>query len=185
MRIRLSEDERRYLEQIKDKKEGPTNRQKAIALLCLDKGLSPEQAAVEAWTPTEDVVALAAGFAAQGLAGIGLGEKRKILVQLVRPGLGVHTYHLTDGATLADLLHLSRADAADQVVCIDDQVAEEATPLHDGALVTIVPRMRNSAADEPWRATIAAFEDDTLFDDYTEAIKARRGSLEPDEEPRA
>ena len=82
----------------------PTRRQKAIALLRLAEGLTTRQAAMHAGISKEEVEALAVEFAESGLAGIGLVGKSKILVRLVRPGVGAQGYHLENGATLGDLL---------------------------------------------------------------------------------
>jgi hypothetical protein len=49
--------------------------------------------------------------------------------------------------------------------------------------VTIVPRTGDAAEDEPWRATIPSFRDETLFREYTEALEARRRSVDPVEGP--
>ena len=69
-----------------------------------------------------------------------------------------------------------------QAVFIDGVPPEEAVGLHEGAVVTIVPRPRNGAGDEPWRATIPAFQDEALFQEYSDALKARRDEVDPDEE---
>ena len=51
--------------------------------------------------------------------------------------------------------------------------------LHEGVIVTIVPRPRNAVGDEPWRATIPAFQDEALFQEYFDALKARRHEDDP------
>ena len=38
----------------------------------------------------------------------------------------------------------------------------------------IVTRPQNAAVEEPWRATIPSFQDDALFKQYMETLKARR-----------
>ena len=106
----------------------------------------------------------------------------EILVHLVRPGVGERDYHLSAGATLADLLRLSETSTTNQAVFIDGAPPEEVLPLHEGVVVTIVPRPRNNAGDEPWRATIPAFRDEALFQEYSDALKARRQEVNPDEE---
>ncbi len=108
----------------------------------------------------------------------------EILVHFVRPGVGTRDYHLSEGATLADLLRLSGVSMANQAVFIDGVPPEEAVPLRDGVVVTIVPRPRNAAGDEPWRAAVPAFRDEAISREYSEAMKARRES-DPGEEPRA
>jgi hypothetical protein len=155
----------------------PTRRQKAIALLRLDAGLSAADAAQHAGISKEQVEALATGFAESGLAGVGLGAKRKTLVRLVRPGVGVQKYCLPAGATLAELLRRSEATTMNQVVYVDGVRAEETVPLRDGAVVMIVPQPRNAAVNEPWRAAIPAFRDEALFQQYTDILKSRRREL--------
>ena len=102
-----------------------------------------------------------------------------IVVHFIRPGVGSHDYHLSEGATLADLLRLSGASTTNQVVFIDGVPPEEALPLRDGVVVTIVPRPRNAVSDEPWRAAVPAFRDDAIFQEYSEALKARRQEVGP------
>lgn len=185
MSIHLNEQGRASLERFEKGRMKPTRRQKAIALLRLAAGLSPAVAAEHAGIPKEEVEALATRFAEGGLDGVGLGVKPKILVRLLRPGVGVQKYHLTKGATLADLLRRSEATTTNQAVSVDGLEAEETVPLHDGAVVMIVPQPRNSAVDEPWRVTIPSFQDEALFRQYTEALKARRRDLGLEEEPEA
>jgi hypothetical protein len=72
---------------------------------------------------------------------------------------------------------------ANQAVLIDGFPPEEAVPLRDGVVVTIVPQPRNVAGDEPWRAAVPAFHDEAISREYSEALKARRAS-DPGEEPR-
>ncbi len=104
------------------------------------------------------------------------------LVRLVRPGVGVQRYRLRKGATLADLLRKSKATTTRQAVYLDGVLAAETTPLRDGAIVMIVPQPKNAAVDEPWRATIPSFQDESLFTQYMETLKARRHDL-ADEDP--
>lgn len=108
----------------------------------------------------------------------------EIQVHLVRPGIAARDYHLPEGATLADLLRRSGAPA-DQAVLVDGVTPEEALALHDGAVVTIVPRPEDAAGDEPWRATLPALQDEDLYREYAEALKARRRSEDPEEDPPA
>jgi hypothetical protein len=109
----------------------------------------------------------------------------EILVHLVSPGERMQDYHLTAGATLADLLRLSGTSTTDQDVFVDGVPPEEVLPLHAGVVVTIVPRPRYSVGDEPWRATIPAFQDEALFHEYSDAMKALRDEASPDEEGEA
>jgi hypothetical protein len=181
MSIHLSAEDRTCLERLENRPMKPTRRQKAIALLRLDEGQSPAQAAEYAGISREEVEALAASFAEGGLAGLGLGAKPGVLVRVVRPGIRAKKYRLPEGATLTELLHRSGATTVDQVVYVDGVMAEEATPLHHGAVVMIVPRLRNGAVAEPWRLTVSAFQDDALFQQYMEIMKDRRRDVEPDE----
>ena len=86
-----------------------------------------------------------------------------IVVHLVRAGVAVRDYHLSTGATLADLLRLSEASTTNQSVFVDGVSPEETLTLRDGAIVAIVPQPRRIAGDEPWRATIPSFEDEVIF----------------------
>lgn len=107
----------------------------------------------------------------------------EISVHLVVPGVGTRDYHLAEGATLGDLLRLSGSETAHQTVFVEGLPFEEAVPLRDGAVVTIVPRPRSASGDEPWRASVPAFRDEELAREYSEAIRTRR-ETDPDEELR-
>ncbi len=181
MSIHLEEDDRARLRRLEARPMKPTSRQKAIALLRLDEGLSPAQAAMHAGISKEDVEALATGFAESGLAGVGLGAKPRNLVHLVQPGVGARTYGLHAGATLGELLQRSGVTTTGRTISVNGVMAEETVPLHHGAIVTIAPRAGNAAVNEPWRATIPSFQDEALFRQYTEISKARRRGLGPDE----
>jgi sulfur carrier protein ThiS len=98
----------------------------------------------------------------------------KISVHLVTPGVGVRDYHLSEGATLADLLRQSATSTTDRAIFVDGLPLEESLPLREGAVVTIVPKPGDSATDEPWRAVVASFRDEALFREYSEILKARR-----------
>ena len=108
----------------------------------------------------------------------------EILVHFVRPGVCAHDYHLAEGTTLAELLRLSGVSTTNQAVFIDGIPPEEALPLRDGAVVTIVPRPRNAAGEEPWRASVPAFRDEDIAREYSEAMRARR-EADPGEDPPA
>jgi hypothetical protein len=71
-------------------------------------------------------------------------------------------------------LHGRAWSATNQAVFVDGVPPEEVLPLHEGVVVTIVPQPRNATGDEPWRTTIRAFRDDALFQEYSDALKARR-----------
>jgi sulfur carrier protein ThiS len=105
----------------------------------------------------------------------------KISVHLLIPGVGVRDYHLSEGATLADLLRQSATATTDQAIFVDGLPIEENLPLREGAVVTIVPMPRNSAADEPWRAVVPAFRDEALYQEYSEILGARRHENDPAE----
>jgi hypothetical protein len=183
--IHLNEEDRADLERLEKGRMKPTRRQKAIALLRLAAGLPPADAAKHAGIPKEEVEALAIGFAEGGLSGVGLGGKPQNLVRLVRLGVGVQKYYLPKGATLSDLLHQTEATTINQTLFVDGVMAEATMRLRDGALVIVVPHQSNAEVDEPWRATIPSFRDETLFRQYTETLKARRRDLGPEEDPEA
>ncbi len=73
MPIRLSPEQRTYLERLARGRIEPTPRQKALALLRLAEGDTPEMAARCAGIQKADVETLASNFTEGGLAGIGLG----------------------------------------------------------------------------------------------------------------
>ena len=73
MSIQLSPEQRDYLEQLARGRIEPTRRQKALALLRLAEGDTPEKAAHCAGIHKEDVETLASDFSERGLDGIGLG----------------------------------------------------------------------------------------------------------------
>jgi hypothetical protein len=72
MSIQLSPEQRTYLERLARSRTKPTPQQKALALLRLAEGESPEMAARSAGLEIEDVETLASNFTEGGLAGIGL-----------------------------------------------------------------------------------------------------------------
>jgi hypothetical protein len=185
MSIHLSDEERASLEGRVNTPIKPTRRQKAIALLRLAEGLSPAKAAEHAGISKEVVEELAVNVAKVGLAGVGLGAKPKTLARLVRPGFRAKKFYLSNGATVGDLLHRSEATTTNHVVYVDGEIVEETAPLYNGAVVMIVPQTRNRAVDEPWRGKIRSFQDDALFQQYTETLKARREDLGPDEDATA
>ncbi len=183
MPLQLDEKERANLERLEKSRMKPTRRQKANALLRLAAGLSPAEAAVYAGIPTEEVEALAAEFARNGLVGVGLDARPKTRVRLIRLGVGIQKYDLPKGATLADLLQQSQVTTRNQDVYLDGVRAERTAPLSDGAVVVIVPQPESAVVVEPWRATISSFRDEAIFQQYTENLKSRRADLGPDESP--
>jgi len=104
----------------------------------------------------------------------------EILVHLVRPGFGTRDYHLSEGATLADLLRLS-GTTANQAVLVDGLPPEEGLALREGLVVTIVSRPKNVTGDDPWHAAVPAFRDEALFQEYSEALRSRRQEADPEE----
>ncbi len=73
MSIQLSPEQRRRLERLAEGRFRPTRRQKALALLRLAEGDTPESAAQYAGIHEADVETLASDFHEGGLEGIGLG----------------------------------------------------------------------------------------------------------------
>jgi hypothetical protein len=108
-------------------------------------------------------------------------SSEEILVHLARPGVGIQDFHLTVGATLADLLRQSGTLMTEQDVLVDGIPPEEGLPLSMGVVVTVVPCPANGAGNEPWRAAMPAFRDEALFQEYSEALKARRHGGDPEE----
>lgn len=73
MTIQLSPEQRSYLERLARGRIKPTRRQKALALLRLAEGDTPERAAECAGIEKSDVETLASDFTERGLDGIGFG----------------------------------------------------------------------------------------------------------------
>jgi len=109
----------------------------------------------------------------------------EILVHLVRPGVEAGDYHLSEGATLADLLRISGASTTNQAVFVDGVPPEESLPLHNGIVVTLVPLPKSRAGEEPWRAEIPSFRDEGLFQEFSEALKSRRHEDITEGDPKA
>jgi sulfur carrier protein ThiS len=105
----------------------------------------------------------------------------EILVHLVSPGVGERDFRLSEGATLADLLSQSGTSTTNQTVFVDGFPPEATLPLRSGVVVTVVPRLRNASGEEPWRATIPAFQDEALLQEYSEILEARRREAPSDE----
>jgi sulfur carrier protein ThiS len=105
----------------------------------------------------------------------------KISVHLLSPGVGVRDYHLAEGATVADLLRQSATSTTDQAIFVDGLPIEEGLSLREGTVVTIVPKPRISAADEPWRVVVPAFRDEALCQEYSEILESRRREDDPAE----
>ena len=72
MRLRLTTEDRKYLEEFAHRKVRPTNRQKAQALLGLASGDTPENVAQRVGIKKEDIESLVHTFMERGLRGIGL-----------------------------------------------------------------------------------------------------------------
>ena len=77
MPIRLTQEDRKDLEQFANRKMRPTNRQKAQALLGLDSGETPERVSMRVGITKEDLASLVDRFAEEGLEGVGLGRSRR------------------------------------------------------------------------------------------------------------
>jgi sulfur carrier protein ThiS len=108
-----------------------------------------------------------------------------ILVHLVRSGVGDDAYHLSEGATLADLLRISGTSTRNQAVLVNGVAPEESLPLQEGMIVTLVPRPSRIAGEEPWREEVPSFRDEDLFQEYSEALKARRHDDVTEGDPKA
>ncbi len=74
MRLRLTTEDRKYLEEFAHRKVRPTNRQKAQALLGLALGETPEQVSIRVGITKEDLSSLVARFTEGGLKGVGLSR---------------------------------------------------------------------------------------------------------------
>jgi uncharacterized protein (DUF433 family) len=74
--IQLKPDDRDYLERLATRRWKPTSRQKAQALLGLAKGETVETVSRRVGMTKDDLAALLARFAEQGLAGVGLSSRR-------------------------------------------------------------------------------------------------------------
>ena len=72
MPVRLSYDDRLYLEELAGRKMRPTSRQKAQALLRLDSGEPPENVSIRVGITKEDLAHLMGQFANGGLQAVGL-----------------------------------------------------------------------------------------------------------------
>ena len=84
MPVRLSSDDRRYLEKLVGRKMRPTSRQKAQALLRLDSGDPPENVSMRVGITKEELAFLAGRFANGGLEAVGLlRSQRKSIVPAV------------------------------------------------------------------------------------------------------
>jgi uncharacterized protein (DUF433 family) len=75
--IQLSQDDRKYLEKLVNRKMRPTNRQKAQALLGLASGETLEHVSMHVGIRKEDLTSLVDLFTDEGLEGIGLGHARR------------------------------------------------------------------------------------------------------------
>jgi len=72
MPVRLSSDDRRYLEKLAGRKMRPTGRQKAQALLRLDSGDPPENVTMRVGISKEELAFLVGQFADGGLEAVAL-----------------------------------------------------------------------------------------------------------------
>ena len=125
----------------------------------------------------------------------------EIVVHLVRPGIGEQDYHLSVGATLADLLRPCRDSPWRSTTVKTEAVFVDGVPhrrksswrlRHEGGkgvlVVTIVPPTRRSDAHRAAmsrgaaRHHVPAFRDEVLFQEYSDTLKALREEVDPDEE---
>jgi uncharacterized protein (DUF433 family) len=72
MQLRLTTEDRKFLEEVAGRKARPTKRQKAQALLGLATGDTPENVSMRIGIKKEDIATLVHQFKEQGLKGIGL-----------------------------------------------------------------------------------------------------------------
>jgi uncharacterized protein (DUF433 family) len=77
MSVRLSSDDRRYLEKLAGRKVRPTSRQKALALLRLDSGDPPEKVLMRVGITKEELAFLVGQFANGGLEAVGLVRSQR------------------------------------------------------------------------------------------------------------
>ena len=77
MVVRLSSDDRRYLEKPAGRKLRPTSRQKAQVLLRLDSGDPPENVSMRVGITKEELVFLVGQFANGGLEAVGLVRSQR------------------------------------------------------------------------------------------------------------
>src|SRR5271157_6311669 len=77
MPVRLSSDDRRYLEKLAGRKMRPTSRQKAHALLRLDSGDPPEHVSMRVGITKEELAFLVGQFANGGLEAVGLVRSQR------------------------------------------------------------------------------------------------------------
>jgi uncharacterized protein (DUF433 family) len=75
MRLRLTAEDRKYLQEIADRRMRPTNRQKAQALLGVASGDTPESVSMRVGIKKEELESLVHLVREQGLKGIGLGRQ--------------------------------------------------------------------------------------------------------------
>jgi uncharacterized protein (DUF433 family) len=79
MQVRLTTEDRKYLEEVAGRRVRPTKRQKAQALLGLATGDTPESVSMRVGIKKEDIATLVDQFKEQGLRGIGLEHSTRKL----------------------------------------------------------------------------------------------------------
>jgi uncharacterized protein (DUF433 family) len=72
MQLRLTPEDRKFLEELADRKIRPTKRQKAKALLGLASGVALEKVSMHVGVNKDELVSMVDQFKQQGLKGIGL-----------------------------------------------------------------------------------------------------------------
>ena len=85
MQLRLTPDDRKYLEEIAYRKMRPTKRQKARALLGLASGDTPDNVSMRVGIKKEELESLPHLVKEQGLEGIGLGRSGRKRSDQSRP----------------------------------------------------------------------------------------------------
>jgi hypothetical protein len=104
-------------------------------------------------------------------------------VTLIRAGVRGRKYRLPKGSTLDDLLDRAGASIKEQPVPVDEVVPERSPVLRDGATVIIAPPPENAASGEPFHTAVPSLQDDAIFEEYRDILKARRRSCAPEEGP--
>jgi hypothetical protein len=181
MPIQLSQEERAFLEQFV-RPYMPTKRQRAKALLGLAADEVPEAVASRLGIPKEVVLELAARFSERGLAGVGLEKRPEIVVTFVQNGVTPRRYRLPEGSTLADLLRRTGAATRGHSVHVDDITQVESFVLKNEETVIVFPAPETSAGDVPEHAAMPSLQDDLIFEEYRDILKARRAERAREED---
>lgn len=99
-------------------------------------------------------------------------------VTLLRLGIGKREHILSEGGSLAELLRLEGVVAEDQEVLIDGRPLAEHVFLKPGAIVSVMPRVREKSRNgdplDQWRGVIGAFHDNPEFDAMMRQVMVER-----------